>query len=80
MKLLPKLGSSFFHPVWNVLACYNLFDNINLIGKNLGFYKLLAWHISEISSVTVYFLICFGDRFTRARSMQPLEDYRLWKY
>ena len=41
MKLIPKLESGFYYPVWNdktqVLACTNLFRNINLICKNLGF-------------------------------------------
>ena len=70
---------------WNdktkFLACNNLVGTINLIVKNLGFYKLLAWPISVVSMVMICFLNCFGHRFTDQEVCKLLEDYhQLYKY
>ena len=58
---LVKLVSVFYQLVWNGKTLfwlyYNLrvYDNKNLISKKLGFYKLLAWPISIVFMVTIYF-------------------------
>ena len=56
---------------------YGLFGDINLIGKKVGFNKLIAWPISFVSMMNIYFLFVLDTDSQEQDVRQLLKAYQL---